>query len=78
MLLQFPIKLGSQPITFEQQLHLEELRRQLQAAGAAAQTEALRESLLRLGCSSEREAMLALLRLVIEPPTAPKRPYVTY
>lgn len=78
MVLQFPIKLGSQPITSEQQDLLVELRRQLHVAGAKGQSEDLREILLRLGCDSEREMTLALLRLVIDPPAAPARLYATY
>ena len=78
MVLQFPVKLGNQPITAEQQDLLVELQRQLHAAGAKGQSQGLRETLLRLGCDSEREVTLALLRLVIEPPAAPARPYATY
>lgn len=78
MVFQFPVKLGAQPITAEQQRNLLELRRQLLAAGVNGQPDALRESLLRLGCETEREMTLALLRLVIDPPVVAERPYVAY
>lgn len=78
MVLQFPVKLGSQPVTSDQLELLRDLRRQLHAAGVAGRTEALQESVYRLGCSSERELMLALVRLVIDPPRPPERAYLAY
>lgn len=78
MVLQFPVKLGSQPVTPDQLGLLHELRRQLHAAGVAGQTDGLQEAVFRLGCTSERELMLALLRLVVDPPRPVQRPQVHY